>query len=249
MNGTKELQGRVAIVTGAGRNIGRAMALDLAAGGAAVVVNTRSNMAQAEGVVKEIEAAGGQALAFAGDVADAAAVGKMVEAAVAKFGRIDYLINNAALRGEQPIETMTYAQWRQVLDIILDGAFHCVKACLPHLKKSGAGAIVNIGGLSGHTGAKDRLHVVTAKSGLVGMTRALAHELADDRVTVNLVVPGLFGTPRAREPHHHGLHHTLFGDMGKVEDIAATVRFLCGPGARYINGQTIHLSGGAYFAS
>jgi 3-oxoacyl-[acyl-carrier protein] reductase len=249
MNGTKELQGRVAIVTGAGRNIGRAMALDLAAGGAAVVVNTRSNMAQAEGVVKEIEAAGGQALAFAGDVADAAAVGKMVEAAVAKFGRIDYLINNAALRGEQPIETMTYAQWRQVLDIILDGAFHCVKACLPHLKKSGAGAIVNIGGLSGHTGAKDRLHVVTAKSGLVGMTRALAHELADDRVTVNLVVPGLVGTPRAREPHHHGLHHTLFGDMGKVEDIAATVRFLCGPGARYINGQTIHLSGGAYFAS
>jgi 3-oxoacyl-[acyl-carrier protein] reductase len=249
MTGTKELQGRVAIVTGAGRNIGRAMALDLAAGGAAVVVNTRSNMTQAEGVVKEIEAAGGQALAFAGDVADAAAVGKMVDAAVAKFGRIDYLINNAALRGEQPIATMTYTQWRQVLDIILDGAFHCVKACLPHLKNSGAGAIVNIGGLSGHTGAKDRLHVVTAKSGLVGMTRALAHELADDRVTVNLVVPGLVGTPRAREPHHHGLHHTLFGEMGKVEDIAATVRFLCGPGARYINGQTIHLSGGAYFAS
>jgi 3-oxoacyl-[acyl-carrier protein] reductase len=249
MTGTKELQGRVALVTGAGRNIGRAMALDLAAGGAAVVVNTRSNMAQAEGVVKEIEAAGGQALAFAGDVADADAVGKMVDTAVAKFGRIDYLVNNAALRGEQPIATMTYAQWRQVLDIILDGAFHCVKACLPHLKNSGAGAIVNIGGLSGHTGAKDRLHVVTAKSGLVGMTRALAHELADDRVTVNLVVPGLVGTPRAREPHHHGLHHTLFGEMGKVEDIAATVRFLCGPGARYINGQTIHLSGGAYFAS
>jgi 3-oxoacyl-[acyl-carrier protein] reductase len=246
---TKELQGRVAIVTGAGRNIGRAMALDLAAGGAAVMVNTRSNMAQAEGVVKEIQAAGGQALAFAGDVADAAAVDKMVAATVAKFGRIDYLINNAALRGEQSLATMTYAQWRQVLDIILDGAFHCVKACLPHLKNSGAGAIVNIGGLSGHTGAKDRLHVVTAKSGLVGMTRALAHELADDRVTVNLVVPGLVGTPRAREPHHHGLHHTLFGEMGKVEDIAATVRFLCGPGARYINGQTIHLSGGAHFAS
>jgi len=245
----KELQGRVAIVTGAGRNIGRAMALDLAAGGAAVMVNTRSNLAQAEGVVKEIEAAGGQALAFAADVADAAAVDRMVAATVAKFGRIDYLINNAALRGEQPLATMTYAQWRGVLDVILDGAFHCVKACLPHLKNSGAGAIVNIGGLSGHTGAKDRLHVVTAKSGLVGMTRALAHELADDRVTVNLVVPGLVGTPRAREPHHHGLHHTLFGEMGKVEDIAATVRFLCGPGARYINGQTIHLSGGAYFAS
>jgi 3-oxoacyl-[acyl-carrier protein] reductase len=144
---------------------------------------------------------------------------------------------------------MTHADWRNVLDVILDGAFHCVKACLPHLKKSGAGAIVNIGGLSGHTGAKDRLHVVTAKSGLVGMTRALAHELADVRITVNLVVPGLIGTPRAREPHHHGLHRTLFGEQGRPEDIAATVRFLCGPGGRYINGQTIHLSGGAYFAS
>jgi 3-oxoacyl-[acyl-carrier protein] reductase len=249
MDGSKELEGRVAIVTGAGRNIGRAMALALAAGGAAVVVNTRTNLAQAAGVVKEIEAAGGQALAVAGDVADAAAVDRMAAAAVARFGRIDYLINNAALRGEQPLDQMTHAQWRRVLDVILDGAFHCVKACLPHLKQSGAGAIVNIGGLSGHTGAKDRLHVVTAKSGLVGMTRALAHELAEDRVTVNLVVPGLVGTPRTREPHHHGLHHTLFGEQGRPEDIAATVRFLCGPGARYINGQTIHLSGGAYFAS
>jgi 3-oxoacyl-[acyl-carrier protein] reductase len=239
----------VAIVTGAGRNIGRAMALELAAGGAAVVVNTRQNLAQAEGVAREIEGAGGQALAVAADVADAAAVARMAEAAVARFGRIDYLINNAALRAEHPLAEMTHAEWRRVLDVILDGAFHCVKACLPQLKRSGAGAIVNIGGLSGHTGAKDRLHVVTAKSGLVGMTRALAHEFADDRVTVNLVVPGLIGTPRAKEPHHHGLHHTLFGEQGKVEDIAAIVRFLCGPGARYINGQTIHLSGGAYFAS
>jgi 3-oxoacyl-[acyl-carrier protein] reductase len=249
MSETRELQGRVAIVTGAGRNIGRAMALELAAGGAAVVVNTRQNLAQAEAVVQEIEAAGGKALAIAGDVADAAAVAKMAEAAVARFGRIDYLVNNAALRGEVPLDRMTYADWRKVLDVVLDGTFHCVKACLPHLKASGAGAIVNIGGLSGHTGAKDRLHVVTAKSGLVGMTRALAHELADDRITVNLVVPGLIGTPRAREPHHHGLHHKLFGEQGKVEDIATIVRFLCGPGARYINGQTIHLSGGAYFAS
>jgi 3-oxoacyl-[acyl-carrier protein] reductase len=249
MNGSKELQGRVAIVTGAGRNIGRAIALDLAAGGAAVVVNTRANLAQGEGVAGEIAAVGGEALAVAGDVADAAAVERMAQAAISRFGRIDYLINNAALRGEHPLDQMTHAQWRKVLDVILDGAFHCVKACLPHLKRSGAGAIVNIGGLSGHTGAKDRLHVVTAKSGLVGMTRGLAHELADDRVTVNLVVPGLIATPRAREPHHHGLHHTLFGEQGRCEDVAATVRFLCGPGARYINGQTIHVSGGAYFAS
>jgi len=243
-----EFDGRVAIVTGAGRNIGRSIALALAAGGAAVVVNTRSNLAQAEGVVREIETAGGKALAVAGDVADGAAVDAMVAAAVKRFGRVDYLVNNAAMRGEKPIAEMTYVEWRQVFDVTLDGAFHCVKACLPHLKQSGAGAIVNIGGVSGHTGAKDRLHVVTAKSGLVGMTRALAHELADDRVTVNLVVPGLVGTPRNVTPHHHhALYRTLFGEPGKPDDIAAMVRFLCGPAARYINGQTIHLSGGAYF--
>jgi 3-oxoacyl-[acyl-carrier protein] reductase len=244
---SNELDGRVAIVTGAGRNIGRSIALKLAAGGAAVVVNTRSNLAQAEGVVREIETGGGKALAVAGDVADAAAVEAMVAAAVKRFGRVDYLVNNAAVRGERPLADMTHAEWRRVLDVVLDGAFHCVKACLPHLKQSGAGAIVNIGGVSGHTGAKDRLHVVTAKSGLVGMTRALAHELAGDRVTVNLVVPGLVGTPRNVAPHHHGLYRTLFGEPGKPDDIAAMVRFLCGPTARYINGQTIHLSGGAYF--
>jgi 3-oxoacyl-[acyl-carrier protein] reductase len=244
---TKELDGRVALVTGAGRNIGRSMALALAAGGAAVVVNVRSNLSQGESVAQEIEAAGGKAIAVAADVADAAAVDKMVATAVERFGRLDFLVNNAAVRGEQKLEQMTYADWRRVLDSILDGTFHCVKAALPHLKTSGGGAIVNIGGLSGHTGAKDRIHVVTAKSGLVGMTRALAYEFADAEVTVNLVVPGLVGTPRQKEPHHHGLHHTLFGKPGLTDDIAGIVRFLCGPGARYINGQTIHLSGGAYF--
>ena len=247
MDAVKELEGRVALVTGAGRNIGRAMALELAAGGAAVVVNVRSNLTQAESVCHDIEAAGGKAIAIAADVAEAADVDRMVATAVGRFGRIDYLVNNAAVRGEQPLERMTYADWRKVLDSILDGTFHCVKACLPHLKESGGGAIVNIGGLSGHTGAKDRIHVVTAKSGLVGMTRALAYELADAKVTANLVVPGLVATPRAKEPHHHGLHHPLFGEQGQPGDIAAMVRFLCGPGARYINGQTIHLSGGAYF--
>jgi 3-oxoacyl-[acyl-carrier protein] reductase len=128
-----ELDGRVAIVTGAGRNIGRSIALKLAAGGAAVVVNTRSNLAQAEGVVREIETAGGKALAVAGDVADATEVEAMVAAAVKRFGRVDYLVNNAAVRGERPLADMTYAEWRKVLDVILDGAFHCVKACLPHL--------------------------------------------------------------------------------------------------------------------
>jgi 3-oxoacyl-[acyl-carrier protein] reductase len=250
MNG-KELDGRVAIVTGAGRNIGRAIALELAAGGAAVVVNVRANIGEAQSVAKEIEAQGGAALPFAGDVADAAAMVKMAAAAVARFSRVDCLVNNAAMRGEKRIEDMTYAEWRQVLDVTLDGAFHCVKACLPFLKQSGAGAIVNIGGLSAHAGSQQRAHVVTAKSGLVGFTRALAHDLAGHDVTVNCVAPGLVATARPDnfvEPQHHAIHHTLSGRRGAPEDVATVVRFLCGPGARYITGQTIHASGGAFIS-
>jgi 3-oxoacyl-[acyl-carrier protein] reductase len=249
MTASNELTGKVAIVTGAGRNIGRAIALALADGGASIVVNARSNRAEAEAVAREIEAAGGRALVHIGDVADAAAVQAMVDAALKQFGRIDILVNNAALRREKSFAEMSHAEWREILDVTLDGAFHCVKACLPALKKSGAGAIVNIGGLSAHTGAKDRAHVVTAKAGLIGFTRALAHDLADDGITVNCVVPGLIGTPRPKdkpEPAHHATHQTITGERGRPEDVAATVRFLCGPGARYINGQAIHANGGAY---
>ncbi|MFL6803036.1 MAG: SDR family oxidoreductase [Xanthobacteraceae bacterium] len=249
MDGEKELDGRVALVTGAGRNIGRAIALELAAGGAAIVVNARSNMAEAQAVAGDIEAAGGRALAVTGDVADATAVNAMVDAAVARFSRIDYLVNNAAMRGEKPLQDMTYAEWRSVLDVTLDGAFHCVKALLPHLKQSGAGAIVNMGGLSAHAGSKDRAHVLTAKSGIAGFTRALAYDLAGDNVTVNCVAPGLVTTARPKdfvEPQHHAIHHTLSGKRGAPQDIATLVRFLCGPGARYITGQTIHASGGAF---
>jgi 3-oxoacyl-[acyl-carrier protein] reductase len=248
MADNKELSGRVAIVTGAGRNIGRAIALSLSAGGAAVIVNARSNRTEAEAVEREIESRGGRAHAVMADVTDAAAVEKMAAAAVERFGRIDYLINNAAPRPETPLEKLTLAEWREVTGTILDGAFICVKACLRELKKSGAGAIVNIGGLSAHTGAKDRVHVVTAKAGLAGLTRALAHDLAADQVTVNCLAPGLVATTRATgaEPKHHSIHHTLTGKRGAPDDIATVVRFLCGPGARYITGQTIHANGGAY---
>ena len=246
---SKELAGRVAIVTGAGRNIGRAIALALADGGAAVVVNARANMAEAEAVVRAIEAAGGEALAITADVADPAAVGRMATATVARFGRIDILVNNAAVRAEQAFEQMTLAQWRAVTSIILDGAFNCVQACLPSLKASGEGAIVNIGGLSAHTGAALRPHVVTAKAGLIGLTRALAHELAGAHIRVNTVTPGLMSTPRPAgqpEPQHHSLVHSLVGRRGEPEDIADAVRFLCGPGARFITGQNFQVNGGAF---
>jgi 3-oxoacyl-[acyl-carrier protein] reductase len=249
---TNELNGKVAIVTGAGRNIGRAIALALADGGASIVVNARSNRAEAEAVVREIEAAGGKAIVHIGDVADAGQVQAMAEMAVKHFGGIDILVNNAALRREKPFAEMSYAEWREIMNVTLDGAFHCVKACLPHLKKSGAGAIVNIGGLSAHTGAKDRAHVVTAKAGIIGFTRALAHDLAADGITVNCVVPGLIGTPRPKdkpEPAHHLTHQTITGERGRPEDVAAVVRFLCSPGARYINGQAIHSNGGAYLGA
>src|SRR5712672_2244020 len=246
---TKELAGKVAVVTGAGRNIGRAIALALSEGGASVVVNARSNRAEADAVAAEIEAAGGKALVHIGDVADAKALQAMAEAATRQFGRIDILVNNAALRREKSFTEMDYAAWREVLDVTLDGAFHCVKACLPALRQSGAGTIVNIGGLSAHTGAKNRAHVVTAKAGIIGLTRALAHDLASDGITVNCVVPGLIGTPRPKdkpEPAHHLTHQTITGERGKPEHVAATVRFLCSPDARYVTGQAVHVNGGAY---
>jgi 3-oxoacyl-[acyl-carrier protein] reductase len=249
---TTELDGKVAIVTGAGRNIGRAIALTLAEGGASVVVNVRGNRAEAEAVAREIEARGGKALVHLCDVADVAAVQAMADAAIKHFGSIDILVNNAALRREKPFAEMSYAEWREIMDVTLDGTFHCVKACLPALRRSGAGTIVNIGGLSAHTGARDRAHVVTAKAGIIGFTRALAHDLASDGITVNCVVPGLIGTPRPRdtpEPAHHLTHQTITGERGTPEQVAAAVRFLCGPGARYVNGQAIHANGGAYLGA
>jgi NAD(P)-dependent dehydrogenase (short-subunit alcohol dehydrogenase family) len=247
----KELTGRVVIVTGAGRNIGRGIALELAAAGAAVMVNVRSNRAEAEAVVKQIEADGGRGLVAIGDVVDPAAVEAMVQATLKSFGRVDYLVNNAALRHDGPFEKMSFDEWRMITGTILDGAFHCVKACMSHLKASGAGSIINVGGLSGHTGAKGRAHVCAGKMGLIGLTRALAYELAPHQVTVNTLVPGMMAEwvdgqwdTRIRE---HPLFRPILGRTALPEDMATTARFLVGPGARYITGQTINVNGGSYF--
>jgi 3-oxoacyl-[acyl-carrier protein] reductase len=243
------LSDRVAIVTGGSRNIGRAIALELAAAGAAVVVNARTSADEAAAVVRAIEAAGGRALAHLADVGDPAAVSGLIEAAAARFGRIDILINNAALRIETPFDKLQWEEWRKVLSIILDGAFLCARAALPHLLRSDLASIVNIGGLSAHAGSAGRAHVVAAKSGLVGLTRALAHDLSPKGITVNCVVPGLVATKRDKAggtPAHLAARATLLGRRGTPEEIAALVRFLCEPSSRYVTGQTIHANGGAY---
>ena len=245
----KELAGKVAIVTGAGRNIGRAIARHLAAAGAAVVVNVRTNKAEADAVVKEIEAGGGKAIAVVADVADPAAVEAIAHAALKAFGRIDILVNNASLRREKPIDQMSYTDWREVMGATLDSAFHGVHACLPALKKAGGGTIINVGGLSAHIGSKNRTHVMTAKAALVGFSRALAHDLAADKITANCVVPGAIDTTRpgsSPNPAHHLTHGTITGERGKPNDVAAMVRFLAGPGGRFVTGQTIHVNGGAF---
>jgi 3-oxoacyl-[acyl-carrier protein] reductase len=246
----QELSGRVAVITGAGRSIGRAMALELASAGCAVVVNVRSNRAEADAVVKEIEGNGGKAMVAVADVIDAKAVNAMADAALKKFGRIDYLINNAALRGEKAIEHMTFEDWRKVIGVTLDGAFHCVKACLEAIKQSDAGSIINVGGLTGAMGAPDRLHVVTAKAGIAGFTRGLAMELAPHRITVNTLVPAMLAKPD--KPHEipaHPLYRPLLGRAAWPTDIAPLARFLVGPGARYITGQIVNVNGGTYFGT
>ena len=243
------LTGRVALVTGSSRNIGRSIALALARDGAAVMINARTSSQAGNEVVQTIQAQGGRAAFQAADVSRAADVQALVAATVAAFGALDILVNNASLRRERPFADLDLAEWKEILGVTLDGAYLCAHAALPHLIASGRGAIVNIGGLSAHTGSAGRAHVVTAKAGLVGLTRALAHDLAPHKVTVNCVSPGLIDTAREGSgpgPAHHARHAPVVGRRGEPEEVAALVRFLCGPEARYITGQTIHANGGAY---
>jgi 3-oxoacyl-[acyl-carrier protein] reductase len=246
----KVLDGRVAIVTGSARNIGRSIATALAEAGAAVVVNALQSRTEAEAVASEIVKSGGRAVVALADVTAPEGARVVVEAAVGAFGRIDCLVNNAAIRKEVPFAELSFAEWRNVLAVILDGAFLMTQAALPHLLRSEAASIVNIGGMSAHTGAAERAHVVTAKAGLVGLTRALANEFAAQGITVNCVVPGMIDTVRGKHssvtPAHHKHNKPLIGRRGLPGEIAALVEFLAGPNARFITGQTIHANGGTF---
>jgi len=247
---TAPLSGKVALITGAGRNIGRAIALALADAGAKIAINVRASHDEGEAVVNEIAGRGVDAVLVMADVTRRAEVDAAIETVAQRWGRLDILVNNAAIRNEVAFADMPYAAWRATLDVCVDGAFHCTQAALPLLRKSTAGTVVNIGGLTAHTGAGRRAHVVTAKAALAGLTRALAHEFAELGITVNCIAPGMMDTLRSAsataDPAHRASHPALLGRRGHPDEIASAVVWLAGSGGRFITGQTLHINGGAY---
>jgi 3-oxoacyl-[acyl-carrier protein] reductase len=244
----RELEGKVALVTGGARNIGRAISQALAVGGASVMVNANTSADAVRETVMAIETEGGSAASCLGDITDQSVVQHMVNETVERFGRLDILVNNAGMRAETPFLEMTYDEWRRVLAVIVDGAFLCARACAPHMVEAGGGTIINLGGQTGHSGSANRAHVVTGKAAVAGMTKALALDLAPFGITVNNVVPGLIdtvrGMPGAPARPASRSQPPPVGRLGHVDEVAAMVRMLCGPGARYVTGQSIHVNGG-----
>jgi 3-oxoacyl-[acyl-carrier protein] reductase len=240
-----ELAGKVALVTGAARNIGRAIALSLASGGASIAVNTRSNVEQARGVVNEIQALGPDADAFGGDVADPAQVRAMVDAVVKRFGRLDILVLNAAIREHVDFEELSFEDWRRIMATNLDSAFVFTKAALPALKKAGDGRIVLFAGIQALLGQGDRVHVSASKHGIVGMTKSLAVGLAKYGILVNCISPGSIDTSRAPGDERPDRSKQIpLGRRGRPFEIAGMVRAIVGPAGAYLTGQTLHINGG-----
>jgi 3-oxoacyl-[acyl-carrier protein] reductase len=235
----------VAVVTGAGRNIGRAIALKLAAGGADVALIVRSNRHEAESVAKEVEALGRRALVGLADVRDEQAIARITDETCSALGPPTVLVNNAAVRREAPFLQISWAEWREITGITLDGAFICSQQMLPHMIEAGWGRIVMIAGLTGQTGATHRAHVVAGKAGLIGLTKALALEYAAHNVTVNAISPGMIDTTRSGDdPKHHAERRVPVGRLGLPEDVASMVGFLVSEDASYMTGQTLNVNGG-----
>ncbi|MFQ6030950.1 MAG: SDR family NAD(P)-dependent oxidoreductase [Dehalococcoidia bacterium] len=243
-----QLEGKVALVTGSGRNIGRAIALALAGEGADVIVNARSNKEEADAVAQEVKGLGRKSLPLLADVGDRSQLEHLMVTALGEFGHIDIVINNASVRPHFPFKDMDYDEWRRVLATDLDSAFITSRAALPGMLERGWGRIINLGGLQAHQGRHGGAHISTAKVGLIGFTRALSTELAPQGIKVNCVVPGLIDTVREGQSAitrpSSRLADIPAGRMGMPQDIASLCAFLCTDAAGFITGQTIHVNGG-----
>jgi NAD(P)-dependent dehydrogenase (short-subunit alcohol dehydrogenase family) len=249
----RPLEGRTALVTGAGRNIGRAIALALARSGANVVVNVRANLDEAEHVVSEARKNDVSAMAVAGDVSSLDDVAAMFEQVQEQLGTVDILLNNAAVRPHQAFLDITPDDWNWVLGVGLTRAFYCAKAAVPGMVEQGWGRIINISGRDGFSGIRNRAHGVTVKAGIHGFTKALALELGEHGITVNTVVPGLIMTTRPEEWYPHldygeRAKNIPVRHVGDPEDVASICRYLvCDAG--YITGQAIHVNGGEFLVT
>ena len=242
-----KLDGKVALVTGSGRNIGRATVLKLAEEGAHVVVNARSNHAEADAVVREARELGVKALAVVADVASKDQVEAMAARALSEFGRVDILINNAAIRPHKPFTELTQQDWEAVRGVVLDGALYLTRALIEPMVSNNYGRILFFTGEGAFVGGSGRAHVSAAKMGLVGFARGLASEFAAHNIRVNVVSPGSIDTMRANPEWYQGRTPNAagipLGRQGKVDEIAATCLFLVTDDGGFITGQTIHVNG------
>ncbi len=248
--GSRPLEGRVALVTGSSRNIGRAIALALAARGASLLVHGQRDAATAEATAREVAALGVDTAVHLADVGDPRACEDLVAAALARFRRLDILVCNAAIRRQVPFLEMTLEQWREVIQVDLDSVFTLTRAAAPHLVAAGGGSIVCLGGSPSHMGTRGRAHVCAAKMGVVGLSRVLANELGPHGINVNVVAPGHVDTQRGASA---GATSTVtdarpMARKARPEEIAAMVCHLCLPDGRYVTGQTIHVNGGMLMA-
>ena len=239
---------RIALVTGAGRNLGRAIALALAEAGTDVILNARSDLPSLRDVAREVEALGRRAWPVLADVAEETQVSTMVDSALEQFGQIDILVNNAGPRGEAPIDTLTTAAWRAVLGPILDGAFYCSRAVLPGMRERKWGRVINILGAVAHSGQPQRAHLAAAKAGVLGLTRALAAEVGGDGVTVNAVSPGVLDTALplgiAPERRLRRVQTNPIPRLGQPEEVGRLCAYLAGDDAGFITGQAFAINGG-----
>lgn len=247
---TGMLAGRTAIVTGAARGIGASIAIGFARQGARVVLNARSDSAALREIVATIEGSGGHAVASAGNVADAGYAPTLVATALERFGRLDILVNNAGVIKDRPLSFLKEADWDEVVDVNLKGAFLCSKAAIKPMIHQRAGRIINIASITAFAGRPGQTHYGAAKAGLIGFTRSLARETARYNVLANAAVVGVIDTRMTRQLPRETLQEIAamvpLQRIGQPEEVANVCLFLASDMSSYVTGTTINVSGGGY---